>query len=663
MKSERVSLILTYALAVLGIGATILHVSLFAAALLVIFATMGLWSDLRKQYPLSGWLLNLLSVAGVLSALALPGAHGVLGRLLSASVVLMGAKLAAPKAPRDRLQIMLLSLLLLVGAAIVSASMSFALLFGLYLILATVNLLWMPFSRSLQGKLVPRYMLRRLSILAAGLLLAAVPFMALFYFGLPRAPASLVPGQLKSTQLSGFTDSISPGTTADIATTNAPALRVVLSEGQGPLDHTPYWRALVFQDTDGTTWHADTQLQSPATPLHSDNDPLLMQGPLITQTVFLEPLVSPALVALDHPTHLITSTEQADLTRHATLQARRVPLQRVRYQVVSEDSSFLQVALAEEERIRSLALPHRLPPSLLSLALSLTQSTPDPLTKAQTLESHFHSEEYKYSLNLAEPAPGETTDPLERFLTTKTGYCEHFASAMALMLRAVGVPSRLVGGYAGGEYNSTGHYYLVRQRSAHAWVEAYIADRGWVRFDPTPPDQGPVAETSSHAVTGFTAFLDTLRLRWYTFVIGYDLHQQLSLFRSIGSWVGIHLAWRPTKAFATWAAAALGVIALGLGAFGWLRIRRRYLPAESLYRSLERRLARAGLCRRPSEGYLHFAQRAGSHLVAERTAIYTVVHAYVAYRYGNRTFDAAELRDLRQMVRSVPRIRLPRQSD
>jgi len=97
VKAERVSLLLTYTLAALGVGAAILHVSPFAAALLVAFATLGLWSDLRDRYPLSTWLLNLLSIAGVLIALALPGPHGVLGRLLSASVVLMGAKLAAPR--------------------------------------------------------------------------------------------------------------------------------------------------------------------------------------------------------------------------------------------------------------------------------------------------------------------------------------------------------------------------------------------------------------------------------------------------------------------------------------------------------------------------------------------------------------------------------------
>ncbi len=654
MKAERVSLLLTYTLAALGVGAAILHVSPFAAALLVAFATLGLWSDLRDRYPLSTWLLNLLSIAGVLIALALPGPHGVLGRLLSASVVLMGAKLAAPKAPRDRLQITLLSLLLLVGAAIVSVSMSFALLFVLYLALATINLLWVPFSKPLQGRAVPRRMLHRLSLLASGLLLACVPFVMLFYFGLPRAPAPLVPGQLQSAQLPGLTDSISPGTTANIASTNAIAMRVAFPEDHGPLDHPPYWRAFVFEDTDGATWRADTSPQSLTSP------PRPGSGPLIAQTVFLEPLASPALVALDHPVQLSTSTVRAGLTRHATLLAGRVPSQRIRYEITSEDSPVLSATLTEDERVRTLTIPDHLPASLLPLALSVTQSATGPLAKAQALESHFHSGGYAYSMNLIAPAPGEETDPLERFLATKTGYCEHFASTMALMLRAVGIPSRLVGGYAGGEYNPTGHYYLVRQRSAHAWVEGYIEDRGWVRFDPTPPDQGPVAAEAGPQVSGWEAFLDSLRLRWYALVIGYDLQQQMSLFRSVSSWIGALLAWRPSEAVSPWAAAALGAIVLTLGALAWLRARRRYSRAESLYRSLERRLARAGLRRGASEGYLHFAQRAGARLAGRQDAIDAITHAYVASRYGGNTLTAEEMGALRRAVRSVPWLRLRR---
>ena len=128
-------------------------------------------------------------------------------------------------------------------------------------------------------------------------------------------------------------------------------------------------------------------------------------------------------------------------------------------------------------------MPGDLPASISQLAHSIVGAESDPARKVALLMEHFRTGGYTYALR----SPAGAGNPLERFLLrSKTGYCEYYASGLTVMLRAVGVPARIVGGYLGGEYNSAGNYYLVRQSTAHTWVEAYLDGQGWVRLDATP---------------------------------------------------------------------------------------------------------------------------------------------------------------------------------
>ncbi|HEY6877599.1 MAG TPA: DUF3488 and transglutaminase-like domain-containing protein, partial [Polyangiales bacterium] len=167
---------------------------------------------------------------------------------------------------------------------------------------------------------------------------------------------------------------------------------------------------------------------------------------------------------------------------------------------------------------------------LYTLARELTAQVPDPATKAKRLLSYLRNEgRYQYSLQLPD-VRGKL--PLEAFvLENKRGHCEYFSSALAIMLRAVGIPSRNVTGFAGGEFNSYGGYYAVRQADAHSWVEALLPGRGWVTMDPTPSTRD--AFSFSSVFDQVRAMIDAARAYWMTRVVSYDLRAQVRAVRSL----------------------------------------------------------------------------------------------------------------------------------
>lgn len=288
----------------------------------------------------------------------------------------------------------------------------------------------------------------------------------------------------------------------------------------------------------------------------------------------------------------------------------------------------------------------------------------------------------RFRYTLQQPNVGNKP-PLEAFLfDAKAGHCEYFSSAMAIMLRTLGIPTRNVTGFAGGRFNPYGHYYALRQGDAHSWVEVYLKDRGWMTFDPTPPSRAGVGPRTG-LWSDVNAMIDALRMRWMTTVIGYDLRTQVGMLRQIGRWLAAH---QPSadrvaldgdeddgdslKTWLTRAGRTLGVIiVLLLAAVAvWLVRRRRarggpaLKPEQAtvvrLYRDLERALRRQGQAREPAVTPLEHAR-----LLAERGAPYSedvalVTRRYMEARYGERGLTAAELQSLKEAVSRVASARL-----
>lgn len=647
MRADRVSLVLVYALAAVGVAPAILNVSPIYALLLAVFVAVGLYWDFSDQFPLSSWMLNLLVVLGLLGTLALPNPNGFVGRLLAGSILLLGGKLLAPKAARDMLQVMLLSFLLLIGSAILSASAAFAPLFVAYLLLCTVALLWIPFGTVMQRRTVSAPFAKRVGGIAVLLVVGSVPLLLAFFIALPRTPAPLWRGVgPAAAQVTGFSDKVSLGDVAGIARSSNVAFRAVLPGRNGPLSSPPYWRGLVLETTDGFTW--TERLRSPQETAARILPPEDVPAP-IRQRIYLEPHGENALFGLDR----ITAVETPTLTRTELSEGVQRSLgpvtRRIAYDVVSDPSSVLAVEPDQLTLAANLMLPAGLPPVVAETARQVVGSERDPYQKALLLVDHFHSG-YTYSLEV----PRGEGHPLDVFISrTKTGYCEYFASAMALMLRSQGVPARLVAGYLGGDYNATGNYYLVRQLSAHTWVEAYIAGRGWLRLDPTPPDQGPASPGTVDPPSGAFLALDWVRLKWDSLVLGYDLERQTSFFNSLAAAVVRPFRWRPgLEGAANIAAMLLLVLAVTAVIVIWRRGGDENEEA-ALYRRMLRRLRRRGLERGPTEGPLDFATRAAATLPERSDSIRRLTRCYMDARYGSRRATRDELRHLGRLLRGL----------
>jgi transglutaminase-like putative cysteine protease len=297
-----------------------------------------------------------------------------------------------------------------------------------------------------------------------------------------------------------------------------------------------------------------------------------------------------------------------------------------------------------------------------------------PADKALRVLRFLNNGTFRYSLEqpLVEGKP-----PLEVFLfDNKNGHCEYFSSAMAIMLRTQGVATRNVTGFVGGRYNPYGGDYALRQGDAHSWVEVWIKGQGWVTFDPTPPSRA-AAGPRTGLWSDVNAFIDALRTRWMTSVVGYDLRTQVGLLRQIGRWLSAHQASMDASEMdgadggddlRVWLSRAgrtlgIGIVLLLLGVGLWvLRSRQKtsgrprsaqHVAAVRLYEELERALTKQGHARPPASTALEHARALSERGFPCSDEVSLVTRSYVEARYGDRVLSAAEISALKAAVGRV----------
>jgi len=293
--------------------------------------------------------------------------------------------------------------------------------------------------------------------------------------------------------------------------------------------------------------------------------------------------------------------------------------------------------------------------------------------RAERLEQYL-IQNYTYTLDFVGRGGAH---PVEDFLFRyRSGHCEYFASAMVLLLRAQGIPARLVTGFLGGEFNPLEGYYIVRQSNAHAWVEAWLGEEdGWRIFDPTPPSGRPVTEPASMKLL-FTQAWDYMQFRWDRYVLTYGFYDQLQAFaRMRGWWFRLQNLWsRPDRpataavpgaaeeapaAAATeaprpggWVPAA--AMAALVAAASWVLWRRRSpLTATRAYERLRRRLARRGLRVAESTAPLALRQRAAERFPQAAGPAGEVVDLYLRESFGGETLAADERQRLEAAAREA----------
>jgi protein-glutamine gamma-glutamyltransferase len=552
-------------------------------------------------------------------------------------VTMLAMKLLETRTLRDATVLMFLSYFLVMASFLYSQSIFMGLYMALAVLATTAGIIGLNHP---QGRRAGRYHLR----LAGTLLAQALPIAVLLFLLFPRLPGPLwgVPGE-GARAVTGLSEEMAPGSISALSRSEALAFRVTF-HGAVPAPEHLYWRGPVFSLFDGRTWSA-APLELIAEP-----SPAGMEDPVF-YTVTLEPHNRRWVFALDMPSILPDGVE---LASDYHLVAERPLGRRQRYNLVSYLHYTMEPGLAPSARASALQLPAETNLRTRALGLSWRRDAASDAQIVQRALTMFREEPFVYTLT--PPLLGET-DPVDEFLFgTRRGFCEHYASAFTMLMRAAGIPARVVTGYQGADFNPVGGYHMVRQSDAHAWSEVWLAGRGWVRVDPTAAvsparlEYGiagalPLAERSPLAtrwVQPARLAWDALHHGWQQWVLGYGPERQRGLLAALGlrqiSWAGLAGLMMGS-----------GGLLLALLAASMLR-RPRSDPVQALYRRFCARLARRGLARRGYEGPLAFATRIAHTRPDLAGDVARITDSYVALRYGPGPAPRA-LETLRRLVR------------
>jgi protein-glutamine gamma-glutamyltransferase len=624
----------------------------------------------------------------------------------------MVVRLYSATTDRDAFFLAMLGFAAVLAAAILTIDTSFLILFFLFLLFGVATLVGMEMRRAAIGALTApitqpaqeQRISRALSLAALSVAIGAIVLGGALFFFFPRFSAGyLGRTALQPSLMTGFSDDVELGQIGEIKKNGTVVMRVKTGK---PVNYPMLrWRGIALSTFDGRRWstpghHAVALLPDATGWIYVGdsargqekgdvglNYEILLQ-PVATETVFVpanavslqgnfsgENASAPWMSrrsylfrdktgSLYNPFRNYTPVRYFGFSRLPALNAARLRADALSY--------------PPEIRSEYLQLP-TLDPRIAALSHSVTAQARTPYDKAVAIEGYLRSH-YVYTLNLT-GKPGE--DPLAHFLfETHAGHCEYFASAMTIMLRMAGIPSREVNGFLPGEFNDVAGDYIVRASDAHSWVETYFTGDGWVMFDPTP-----AVEQSSGLFSRLADYIDWFELSWNEWVINYDFAHQVQMARILQqnsrnwseslrtwfkqkqraskAWLRAWLGRRGRITFALPMAAVLllvllryGVISAAIGRLElYLHLR---VPkatganaelASRLYGELLRALERRGIKRHASQTALEFAavvsEPALAPVVREFTQIYSIA------RFGGAPCDGLRLQRLLEQVRSA----------
>lgn len=597
------------------------------------------WITFRGNRLPPRWLLlpiALLAASGVFASY-----HTWFGRDAGVALLalLLTLKLLEMHARRDLFVALFLSFFLILAGYFYSQSIGTALM----TIVAVVAILTTQLSFQYTGVMPP---LGRRLRLGGLIVLLAMPLMLVLFLLFPRIQGPLwgMPSDAQSGR-TGLSDSMAPGNIAQLALSDEIAFRVRFADAVPPKSKL-YWRGVVLGDYDGRTWTPPRPRMRPA-PIAINT-----RGTPVRYQVTLEPHGRRWLFALEVPQALPRLPgNPASVTPELQLLSSQAINDRVRYDAVSYVDFDLQPNAPSSVLPQWLALPPGFNPRTLAFAARLRNQSSNNEEIIHAVLRFFREQEFRYTL---EPPPLGRHAVDEFLFATRAGFCEHYSGAFVVLMRAAGIPARVVTGYQGGEINPADGFLTVRQSDAHAWAEVWLERRGWVRVDPTAAVSPDRIEQNLASVIPRRAFggLITLdagrnawvaqlqRLRqhwealtnaWNQWVLNYTPEKQRNFFRALGF---DHVDWRTmAMVMAAVGAAVMAAILLPL-----LPRRQKRDPVEALYQALCKRMAQQGYPRAPHEGPRDYAARLTAHdsplPAARKAAVARFLALYETVRYG-----------------------------
>ena len=499
------------------------------------------------------------------------------------------------------------------------------------------------------------------------LLMQSVPLMVVLFVLFPRiSPLWTVPLQTEMA-ITGVTDTMTPGNIALLVQSDKLAFRATFADEVLPLSRL-YWRGLVLSRFDGTSWTQELQalygrLYRPGQRTTSWQDNMELLGEKVTYSIILEPTGQNWLFSLTMPEGSLK--EGIGLVRDFRFYSLREIRSKLHYELTSHLNYRIDRDLSDFWRYRYTLLPKDSNPRSKRLANTIRENSLNQADYIRNILRRYNLDEFVYTLK---PTVLGDDSVDEFLLDSKRGFCEHYAGSFVFLMRAVGIPARVVVGYQGGEYNRIGNYVEVRQYDAHAWAEIWQQGQGWIRVDPTSAVAPSRIESGlESAVEDENTFLANLPLSWMKYrqilwlteirlqisaisyywdswVVGYTPSVQMSLLtRYFGDLDRKRLGMLMLTTFF----GLLGIVAMFiLGK----RSHKLLQPIDREYLRFCQLLAKQGLPRSVGEGPIHYAQRIGQQRPDLASAMQVVTDAYVRMNYAE---DQPEKTDsLRSAIRA-----------
>lgn len=595
----------------------------------------------RGRMATSKWLVLMLALAAGIAVRFEFGHFFGKDPGVALLAILLGLKLLETRTMRDIHAAVLLCFFLQLAVFLENQSPLFALLALGACLLSIGSLLALTDPHASQ-----RERLRT----SALLLVQGLPFMLILFVLFPRVQGPLwgLPADAHRA-VTGLSDSMSPGSIAELSQSSEIAFRAAFEEAPPP-PHLRYWRGPVLTHFDGSTWRASRHERAE----HPYYTPA---GPQLRYQLTLEAHNQHWLLAMDF------AGGPVDGIRFGS-DYQALSVQPVRTRSRFELNAYPETPVGLDESSRVLDSARRLPadgnPRSRQLVAELSADTPTPAILLERVIDYLRQSELRYTLR----PPLMREDSVDTFLfVAQRGFCEHFSSAFVFLMRAAGVPARVVTGYQGGEINPVDGSLVVRQSDAHAWAEVWLDGRGWVRVDPTALaapqriESGlsaalPASEALPLLMRPEMAWLRTLRHQWDAasnhwnqWVLGYNQARQLELLSELGLDTP---RWQVLIG-----GMMLAVLVVMAALLAWAMHYRN--PADALdkaWAAFSRKLAHVGLERHPAEGPLDYGARLARARPLDASALQEITSRYAALRYRPPA-PVHEVLELKRRIRKL----------
>jgi protein-glutamine gamma-glutamyltransferase len=635
------SLLITQALVIMPL---LLHLPFWIGILWFLIAIWR-WQSLIKNWPLlNSRITNTLAIACAIGLyINFSGRVGIdaaLG-LLACTFVL---KILEIRSIRDGQLIIFIGFLTTATQFLLSQTMSaaFYALICCGFLISSWQRLYLNRTKSIK-----EIFKRNLSVL-----IQSIPIMLILFLIIPRFPPLWVM-PTKKAPTTGFSDELSPGDLSQLVRNYEAAFRVSFLSNEPPESRELYWRGLILDDFNGRTWRAADKDRIVKSNNNSGSSKLL------SYQIILEPHGHHWLFSLDRPTKINSNQSSVGITQQGLAKSHDLVRERLQYEVTSDLQYSINNPSSNTEAEKNLQLPVNTNPQTLAMVKIWIEHQ---LTAQQIISEMQNKIANEFHYTLQPPALGQ--DSVDDFLfKTKQGFCEHFASSFAFVMRSAGIPARVIVGYQGGTWNDIENYLLVSQADAHAWVEVWINNH-WQRIDPTASVAPNRIEAGiDQALTQDDQVLlsrrwqktpwlwqlqkrwDAAGYNWQKFVLNYDNQYREDLLNSI---LGKHSPWYLALAFL--GSAIIAVILLMLV----LRFKNRaiYLEQEKVVILLEKKLIKRGYNRHPGETTSAFCNRVAKEEPQLRQQLMLISREVEKSIYASTDLNLYQLKKLIRVLKA-----------